>query len=222
MTDPSPRDMRVIRITSLHDGAEAARYLTDQRAEPLGRCSVDGPHPHHVLVADAGIAITLLGRHEVRAVEVAPPLPVTRDGVRWWKSWRESLPLEMYVEFRSLHHHHVRSRGSLIRVHDRGGASSEPWRVLADAGVDVRCEFHFNLPEGPETHLLVPDAATATTVLELGGIAATAMDYAGPRLDQGISWWGKWRPALAYAGELGRPILLSFASPRVEQVPGVW
>ncbi len=48
------------------------------------------------------------------------------------------------------------------------------------------------------------------------------MDYRGPRIEQGITWWGEWKPALAYADGPSGPILLSFASPRVEHVPGVW
>jgi hypothetical protein len=215
-------DMRVIRITSPHDGAEAAGHLLAERVDPLGRCVVDGPAPHHMLVSDAGVAISALRRHGVRAVEVTPPRPVTRSGVRWWKSWREALPLRMYLEFRSLHHDHVKSPGSLIRIRDDGGASSEPWRILADAGVDIRCEFQCSLPCGPETHLLVTDAERATKALERAGVTARTMDYAGPRIDQGISWWGQWKPALTYAEAVWRPILLSFASPRVEQVPGVW
>jgi hypothetical protein len=214
--------MHVIRIASSHDAAEGAAYLVAEGAEPLGRCSLDGSQPHHFLVSDAGLAITALGRHGVRAVEMTPPLPVTGTGVRWWNCWRESLPRDVYVEFRSFHHEKVRSRGSLIRIRDRGGASSEPWRILAEAGVDIRCEFHCSLPDGLEIHMLVPDARTASTALARRGIAACTMDYAGPLLGQGISWWGQWKPALAYANKVRRPLLLSFASPRVEQVPGVW
>jgi hypothetical protein len=213
--------MRVIRITSPHDGPAAAGYLTAERAEPLGWCSVDGPEPYHLLVSDAVVAVTTLKCYGVEAVEVTPPRPVTRSGVRWWKSWRESLPLDMYLAFRSLHHDHGKSRGSLIRIRHQG-ANSEPWRILADAGLDVRCEFHCDLPTGAEIHLLVPDVEKATMALERAGVSACAMDYAGPRLAQGISWWGEWEPALAYAAKVSRPVLLSFASPRVEQVPGVW
>ena len=86
----------------------------------------------------------------------------------------------------------------------------------------LRCEFQCSLPSGPELHVLVPDADEATAVLEAAGITAVPMDYRGPQVDQGISWWGEWKPALAYAGRVQRPILMSFASPRVEHVPGVW
>jgi hypothetical protein len=214
--------MRVIRITSTHDGAEAAACLAAEGAEPLGRCSIGGPNPHHLLVSDAGIAVTTLQNYGIQGVEVAPPLPLTRSGVRWWKCWRDALTPEVYFEFRSLHHHRVKSRGSLIRIRRNGELRSEPWRILADAGVDVRCEFSCSLPSGSELHVLVPDADMGIEALKGAGIPASVMDYAGPRLDQGIAWWGEWEPALAYAREVQRPILLSFASPRVEQVPGVW
>lgn len=214
--------MRVIRITSPQDGAQAVSRLIDEGVEPLGSCFCDCSESHLLLVPDGERAVTALRRRGVRAVEVTPPRPTTRSGIRWWKRWRESLALNVYVEFRSLHHHEVRSRGSLIRIPQDRDTHAEPWQVLADAGVDIRCEFHCSLPDGPETHLLVPDADLASAALERAGVEASPMDYLGPRIDQGVSWWGQWEPALAYAGEVQRPILLSFASPRVEQVPGVW
>jgi hypothetical protein len=215
-------NMRVIQITSAHDDAEAAERLSADGAAPLGRCTIDGPAPYHLLVSDAGVALRTLHRDGIAAIEVAPPLPQTSSGVHWWKCWRGALRPNVYLEFRSLHHADVRSRGSLIRIRTNQRPRSEPWRILADAGVDVRCEFHCSLPTGPEVHVLVPDAELAAEELERAGFAACAMDYAGPTIDQGISWWGEWEPALTYANRIQRPILMSFASPRVEQVPGVW
>jgi hypothetical protein len=214
--------MRVIQITSTHDDAEAAARLTADGAKPLGRCSIDRPAPHHLLVADVGLSIRTLHRHGIAAIEVTPPLTSTSRGIRWWRAWRDSLPLETYVEFRALHHDKVKSRGSLIRVDANESPGSEPWRILVDAGQDVRCESYCSLPAGREVHILVPDSDTAIAALRSAGLVACTMDYAGPRLDQGVSWWGKWKLALAYARRVRRLILLSFASPRVEQVPGVW
>jgi hypothetical protein len=214
--------MRVIQVTSAHDDAEAAARLAADGTEPLGRCSIDGPAPHHLLVSDTGVALRTLHRYGIAANEVTPPLPVTSSAVRWWKCWRDALSPNMYFEFRSLHHHKVESRGSLIRIRTDESPHSEPWRILAEAGVDVRCEFHCSLPTGPEVHALVPSAEMAAGALQRAGVAACAMDYAGPMVDQGIAWWGEWRPALSYANRIQRPILMSFASPRVEQVPGVW
>jgi hypothetical protein len=173
-------------------------------------------------VSDAGVAIRSLLRYGIAAAEVNPPLPVTNSGILWWKSWREALPLPLYVDFASLYHERVKSRGSLVRIRIDQVPALEPWRVLADAGVDIRCEFDCSLPTGREVHVLVPDTDAAIEALQRVGVAASAMDYAGPRIDQGISWWGEWRPALAYAKRVQRPILLSFASPRVEHVPGIW
>lgn len=216
--------MRVIQITSAGAHTEAAARLAAAGVEPLGGCSIAGePRPHHLLVSDAAVAIQALRRHDVGAREVRPPPPVTSSAVRWWKCWRDALAPEVYFDFRCLHHEEVKSSGSLVRVDltgENGGA--EPWRVLADGGVDVRCEFRCSLPTGSELHVLVPDAERATNVLERAGVPAAPMDYRGPRLEQGVSWWGEWRPALAYAGRVERPILMSFASPRVEHVPGVW
>jgi hypothetical protein len=181
-------------------------------------------HPHHLLVSDPAVAISTLDRHGITAVEVTPPLPLTSEGVNWWKCWRDALPPDVYFDFRCLHHEKVRSRGALVRIRPPVSErpAPEPWRILADGGVDTRCEFHCSLPSGPEVHVLVPDVDRATAVLERAGLDAAPMDYRGPRIDQGISWWGEWKPALAYAGRVGRPILMSFASPRVEHVPGVW
>ena len=214
--------MRVIRITSTHDSAQVAACLEAAGTEPLGRCSIGRRTPHHLLVADADGAVRTLRRHGIRAIEVHPPLPTTRTGVLWWKAWRETLPLQTYAEFRSLYHSEVRSRGSLIRVRTEHASRSEHWRILADAGVDIRCESYCNLPTGDEFHLLVPDADRATAALQYAGVHACKMDYAGPRSEPGVSWWGEWKPALAYARRLHRLLLLSFASPRVEQVPGIW
>jgi hypothetical protein len=214
--------MRVIQITSTHGEVEAAARLAAGGVKPLGRCSIDGSDPLHFLVSDADAAIRTLRRHGIAAIEITPPLPVTRVGIQWWSAWRNALPLQTYVEFGCLHHDKVKSCGSLIRIRSTGSLHSEPWRILADAGVDVRCESSCNLPTGPELHLLVPDADVATAALQRSGVTASTMDYAGPRIDQGISWWGKWGPALDYARRFERLILLSFASPRVEHVPGVW
>jgi hypothetical protein len=214
--------MRVIQITSTHDDVEAAARLAADGVEPLGRCSVAGSFPHHFLVDDAAAAVRSLHRHGIAALEVTPPLPVTDHGIRWWASWRDSLPPKTYLEFRALHHDRVKSCGSLIRIRVDERPLSEPWRILADGGVDVRCESSCSLPTGREVHLLVPDPDAAIATLQRAGIAACTMDYAGPTIGQGISWLGEWKPALAYARRVERPILLSFASPRVEHVPGVW
>jgi hypothetical protein len=214
--------MRVIQITSAHDEVEASARLTADGAKPLGQCSVDGPSPLHFLVPNAKVAIRALQRHRIEAIEIIPPLPVTSSGVRWWKFWRDALPLKTYVEFGALHHDKVRSHGSLIRIRATESPRSEPWRILANAGLDVRCESRCNRPSGPELHLLVPDSKNAIAVLHHAGITACSMDYSGPKIDQGISWWGEWKSALDYAKRLGRLILLSFASPRVEHVPGIW
>jgi hypothetical protein len=214
--------MHIIQITSAEKGADPAILLTAEGTAPLGWCAIDGPSPHHLLVPDAAHAIRTLLRHGVTATKITPPLPVTKSGILWWKAWRDALPLAMYVEFRSLHHESVRSGGSLVRIQTDQTPAVEPWRVLAEAGVDIRCEFNCSLPTGREVHVLVPDPDAATLALHRAGVAAAPMDYVGPRLEQGIAWWGEWEPGLAYARRVGRPILLSFASPRVEQVPGVW
>jgi hypothetical protein len=212
--------MRIIQITSAHDGTLDIARL----AGVLGSCSLpDERHPHHLLVSDVATVVSTLSRHGITSVEVEPPLPVTSAGVRWWKGWRDALPPDAYFAFRCLYHEKVKSSGSLLRIRATDEDSAdETWRVLAEGGVDVRCEFNCHLPSGPEVHVLVPDADCATAVLERAGITACSMDYRGPRIEQGITWWGEWKPALAYAGRTQRPILLSFASPRVEHVPGVW
>jgi hypothetical protein len=214
--------MHVIQITSQHDGAEAAARLAADEIQVLGGCSIDGPTPHHLLVGDVAAAFRTLHQHGITAIDVTPPLPVTKTGIQWWSAWRSSLPLKTYVEFRSLHHDKVKSRGALIRIRGEQPLDAEPWRILADAGVDVRCEYYCPLPTGSEIHVLVPETDTSIAALERAGVIARTMDYAGPKIDQGICWWGEWKPALAYASRVQRPILLSFASPRVEQVPGVW
>jgi hypothetical protein len=214
--------MRVIQITSPHDGAEAVSWLALDGPEALGACAFEGPAPHHLLVHDDAAAIRTLREHGIAAIEVSPPLPVTPAGVRWWSAWRSSLPLKTYVEFRSLHHDKVKSRGALIRVRNDERLTVEPWRILADAGIDVRCEYYCPLPTGSEIHILVPEPEASLAALERAGVAACAMDYAGPTPDHGIRWWGEWKPALTYASRVQRPLLLSFASPRVEHVPGVW
>jgi hypothetical protein len=215
--------LRVIQITSRHDHTEAAARLAAAGDEPFGHCSTDDPVPHHLLVSDAAAAIGALRSEGIAAIEVEPPRPVTSDAVRWWRCWRDALPPSVYFDFRRLHHEDVRSRGSLIRVRHTGEESEiEPWRVLAEAGVDVRCESYCSLPTGPEIHVLVPDAEGAVAALERAGADVSPMDYRCPNPEHGITWWGEWKPALAHAGRVRRLILMSFASPRVEQVPGVW
>ena len=105
-----------------------------------------------------------------------------------------------------------------VMISDKPGEGAKILADLATEGVNLLAFSGF--PSGRKAQLdLIPEDSAA---LKRAGIAASAMDYAGPRLDQGIAWWGEWKPALAYAKEVQRPILLSFASPRVEQVPGVW
>lgn len=217
--------MNVLQITSMHESREAEALLVASGLQPLGTCNIRASRRRrpHLLVRDGGRCIEALGRHGVTAMVVEPPLPVSKSGVAWWKSWRDALVPNVYFDFRQQHHAEVRSFGSIVRVPESGkGGRVEPWRVLADMGVDVRCEFHCSLPSGLEIHLLVPDGDRAIRVLKQAGIPATHVDYRGPVLDPGISWWGEWKPALAYAGQVKRPILMSFASPRVEQVPGIW
>jgi hypothetical protein len=163
--------MHIIQITSAEKGADPAILLTAEGTAPLGWCAIDGPSPHHLLVPDAAHAIRTLLRHGVTATEITPPLPVTKSGILWWKAWRDALPLAMYVEFRSLHHESVRSGGSLVRIQTDQTPAVEPWRVLAEAGVDIRCEFNCSLPTGREVHVLVPDPDAATLALHRAGVA---------------------------------------------------
>lgn len=205
--------------------SEALDVLKTSGLAPLGACTMGSPGSsrHHVLVGSARSSIAALRRRGIAAASVKPPLPMTGKGILWWQRWRDALTRETYFEFRCQHHEEVRSRGSIIRIRkDDYPSGAEPCSALANGGVDVRCEFHCELPTGNEVHLLVPDAGKAAAVLKKAGFAPTDVDYRGPTLDKGISWWGEWKPALAYAGQVQRPILMSFASPRVEQVPGVW
>ena len=41
-------------------------------------------------------------------------------------------------------------------------------------------------------------------------------------LSEGIGWYGTWEDAVLESARSGRPIMLHFASPRCENVPGVW
>jgi len=178
---------------------------------------------HLFLVASAAAAVAVLRAGGVAAVEVVPPRPVTLAGVLWWKAWRAAASSRSYFALRARHHGDVNSVGSLLRVRKPDDVSEAgAWAVLADGGVDVRCEYQSHQPGGIETHFLIPDAAHARAVLDAAGIASSPCDYRRPAPGPGITWWGQWAPALAFAGQASRPVLLSFASPRVEQVPGVW
>ncbi|MGD8328699.1 MAG: hypothetical protein PVJ49_04635 [Acidobacteriota bacterium] len=217
--------MKIIEISSGHALSEAVGALKAVGTAPRGACTVQavGSRSDQLLVDDAPSSIAVLAERGITARAMHPPRPVDDEGVRWWKIWREALDPDTYFDFRCQHHEEVRSVGSLIRVRREDCPDGvEPWSVLADGGVDIRCEFRCHLPTGYEVHLLVPDAAEAGAVLQRAGIPCVDADYRGPELQQGISWWGQWKPALAYAKQVRRPILMSFASPRVEQVPGVW
>lgn len=215
--------MRVLQITSAHESSDAETCLAAADLPPLGACTMRAlrRRRHHLLVRDGERSIEALRRDGITAVAMDPPPPVTKSAVVWWKNWREALAPQVYFDFRQQHHDEIRSVGSMVRVRE-SDSGVEPWRLLGDAGVDIRCAFHCVRPTGLEFHLLLPDSDKAIRVLKKAGIPATHMDYRGPVLDQGISWWGEWKPALAYAGRVQRPILMSFASPRVEQVPGIW
>jgi hypothetical protein len=215
--------MKVLQITSAHESSDAEACLAAAGLTPLGACTMRARprRRHHLLVRDGGLSIEALHRHGITAVAMDPPPPVTTSAVVWWKNWREALGPQVYFDFRQQHHEEIRSIGSMVRVR-QSDSGVEPWHLLGDAGVDIRCEFQCVLPTGLEFQLLVTDGDKAIRVLKKAGIPATHMDYRGPVLDQGISWWGEWKPALAYAGQVQRPILMSFASPRVEQVPGIW
>lgn len=221
--------MQVIKTSAERDPAEVRAALESAGMGVIGECDVECPElaGHHVLVADAGAAVETLADEGISAIRVKPPTPVTDCAILWWKEWKLALSDEGYDDFRLLHHEEVLSVGSIVRVRESDfpadeGSDAEPWSVLADGGVDIRCEFHCDLPTGREVHLLIPDAEKATDLLEAAGFRATPVDYEGAEVGQGIAWWGRWKPALAYAQETQRPILLSFASPRVEQVPGIW
>src|SRR5215204_6325390 len=102
--------MRVIQITSAHVDTEAAARLSAAATQSFGGCSIAGErHPHHLLVADAAAAIAALREQGITATEVDAPLPLTSDGVHWWKCWRAALPPNVYFEFRCLHHEYVKS-----------------------------------------------------------------------------------------------------------------
>ncbi|MGH9164757.1 MAG: hypothetical protein ACRDZW_04490 [Acidimicrobiales bacterium] len=209
----------------LDQDVERARSVLAADIEVFGdRASDDDLFRGHLfLVASAADGLAALGAHGVVGVVVTPPHPVTWAGVQWWKAWRAAVSARSYFALRTRHHGEVDSVGSLIRVRksdDRSAGGA--WAALADGGVDVRCEYQSHQPAGIETHFLVPDAAQARAVLEAAGIACSPCDYRRPPPGPGITWWGQWAPALAFAGRVSRPLLLSFASPRVEQVPGVW
>ncbi len=177
-----------------------------------------------LLVRDASAAVDVLRSAGLQATRVSPPVPNSGDAILWWKAWRDALPIEVYSQLRLRHHRELSSEGSIVRVRreEFPAEAEEPWRVLADGGVDIRCEFHCALPTGMEVHVLVPDKERAVAVLAEAGFTATPVDYEGPRIRDGITWWGQWKAARDYASQVQRPILMSFASPRVEQVPGVW
>lgn len=217
--------MEVIRLAD-EELAEGRAVLERVSVEVLAesRAACGGVTAPQLLVGEAEPAIVALAAEGLGAERVAPPVPVTEEAILWWKSWRNVLPIEVYSELRLRHHREVPSTGAIVRLRrdEFPEVAAEPWKVLADGGVDVRCEFHCARPDGNEVHVLVPDPERALEVLGRAGFRAQPMDYEGPRVRDGISWWGEWRPALAYAGLVQRPILMSFASPRVEQVPGVW
>ncbi len=220
--------MQIVAISSMHDASEARAVLRSAGLNILGECVArfaEGPKCHF-LVSDGNLAVRALRSNGVDAENVKPPIPVTDSAVRWWKAWRLALDSDTYLTLRRLVHGHVTSKGSIIRIRKREIPSNhtnlQPWSVLADYGVDVRCELHCHPPTGAEIHLLVPDADAATSILESVGFHVTDVDYKGPILESGISWWGEWKPALAFANKIQRPILMSFASPRVENVPGIW
>lgn len=218
--------MEVIRLA--RDEHVEASWAVLQRAgiEVMAESDVpcDGVAGTQLLVRLAATAVQALASAGIDATPVAPPLPSAHEGILWWKAWRDALPIGVYSDLRLRHHRELSSAGSIVRVRrdEFPADADEPWRVLADGGVDVRCEFHCELPTGSEVHVLVPDEERAIAVLDRAGFTASAADYEGPRVRDGITWWGKWRAALGYATRVQRPILMSFASPRVEQVPGVW
>lgn len=218
--------MKVIEVFDEASAVVSLGVLRSAGAAVHGGCPIalSSYTGFQLLVDEPQAAVSLLEGRGVRAVWVEPPQPLDPDSILWWKQWRQAVSGETYLALRLQHHEELRSEGSLIRIprKDFPSPEAEPWSILADAGQDVRCEFHCNLPTGPEVHLLVPDAELATKTLQSAGFKVTDVDYAGPDVKPGISWWGRWEPALAYAKETGRPILMSFASPRVEQVPGVW
>ena len=221
--------MQIVQVSRAEKLTEILAALKPAALELLGHCAMDrlDQSELQLLVVDASLALQALNENGIEAKAVDPPLPLTDSAILWWQQWRRALDQETYLRLREQHHPKTRSEGTIIRIHERdfpaGGADTvEPWSVLADHGVDVRCEFHCDLPTGLEVHLLVPDAEKANSVLVEAGFSATDVDYQGPEVRQGISWWGQWKPALAFANKVKRPLLMSFASPRVEQVPGLW
>lgn len=218
--------MEVIRLAcdeQVQAGRAALQWIAVQvMAESNEPC--DGMAGTQLLVRNAAVAVEALASVGIDAARVAPPVPSSAEAILWWKAWRDVLPIEVYSNLRLRHHRELCSEGSIVRVRrdEFPADAEEPWRVLADGGVDIRCEFHCALPTGMEVHVLVPDENRAVAVLGRAGFAASPVDYEGPRIRDGITWWGRWQAALAYATQVQRPILMSFASPRVEQVPGVW
>ena len=221
--------MHVIRVPFDREISEIQAVLRSSTVRILGKCNLDqaGQPERLLLVADSCSALQALNSAGIHAENVVPPIPESEAGILWWKEWRNSIDQEKYLRLREQHHPRTRSVGSIIRIHENdfpkeASENIQPWQVLADSGVDLRCEFHCHLPTGLEVHMLVPDAKKASSALEAAGFTVTDVDYQGPKLEQGISWWGEWKPALDFANKIKRPVLMSFASPRVEQVPGIW
>jgi len=215
--------MEVVGVPADQDFQLAHVVLASIPVEVHGECDGDDGG-HLLLVGDAPRVVATLADHAVSAVHVRPPTPDSHSGVLWWKRWRLALDPDTYGALRGPHHAEIDSVGSIVRVRqaDTDHPAAQTWRVLSDGGVDVRCEYQCHLPTGLETHFLVPDDRRASAVLAAAGIPATPADYTRPGPGDGIVWWGQWEPATAFAREVQRPMLLSFASPRVEQVPGVW
>lgn len=218
--------MDVLELPANEDLGRIRTILNSANVPVEGECRM-GQRSYQILVPEADRAARTLIDSGISASPIQPPVPLSDSAVLWWKQWREALDPKSYEKLRMKHHDAVDSTGSLIRVPRSDfpvvdGKKLQPWEVLGENGVDIRCEFLCHLPTGVEFHLLVPDAALATKILRDKGFTVSDVDYEGPVIQRGITWWGEWNSALAYARKCQRPILMSFASPRVEQVPGVW